>query len=300
MKLIKGLFKFLFGLIIMLGIVITLGYFIFLPRFEEKYEEKVFVNKDSVNYLLIGKESPLTLDNANVEGPVHSDTLMLATLYPKDDRVKITSIPRDTYVEYLGNSKKRHQKINAAYFLGGAEGTKDAVEEFLDIEIDHHMVMDYQSIIGIIDTLGGIDIEWEYDDYHYEDNWTDPPLVIDFKRGTNHLDGEKSVSYLRTRKAYPDQDLGRMKAQQQFLLQLFDELKSPKNIILVPKMIKIVNDNTETDLEFKDMLYLAYYGLKNIQDDSIEMNTLEGREKIINGTSYYVVDKEMARRVVKD
>lgn len=300
MNFIKKLFKFLITLILTLVILGAIGFFVVLPKLEENYSSEVFANEESLNYLLIGKESPLTLDNQDENGPVHSDTLMIATLYPKENQVKITSIPRDTYMEYLPNSKKRHQKINAAFFLGGAEETKSVLEDFLDIKIDKYMVMDYNSVIGIIDTLGGIDINWEYDDYHYEDNWANPPLVIDFKKGINHLDGEKAVSYLRTRKAYKDQDLGRMKAQQQFLAQLFNELKEPKNIVKIPAMLKIIDENTETDLEFKEMIYLAYYAFRNIDMNSIEMNTIEGRDKKINGIDYYYVDKDYARELIRD
>lgn len=42
------------------------------------------------------------------------------------------------------------------------------------------------------------------------------PLVVDLKRGENHLDGQGAVAYLRTRKAYPNQDIGRIGAQQDF------------------------------------------------------------------------------------
>lgn len=300
MNFIKKLFKFLITLILTLVILGAIGFFVVLPRLEENYSSEVFANEESLNYLLIGKESPLTLENQDENGPVHSDTIMIATLYPKEKEVKITSIPRDTYMEYLPNSKKRHQKINAAFFLGGAEETKSVLEDFLDIKIDKYMVMDYNSVIGIIDTLGGIDINWEYDDYHYEDNWANPPLVIDFKTGINHLDGEKAVSYLRTRKAYKDQDLGRMKAQQQFLAQLFNELKEPKNIVKIPTMLKIIDENTETDLEFKEMVYLAYYAFRNIDVNNIEMNTIEGRDKKINGIDYYYVDKDYARELIRD
>lgn len=300
MRFIKGFFKFIFSFLIAIVIILSIGAFAVLPKLENEYEKDVFSNRDSINYLLIGKESSATVDNKDTSGPVHSDTLMIATIFPKQNKVELTSIPRDTYIEYLPNSKKRHQKINAAFFLGGVDETRDVLEDFLDIKIDNYMVVDYKTIIGIIDTLGGIDIEWEYNDYHYEDNWTDPPLVIDFKKGINHLDGEKAVSYLRTRKAYKDQDLGRMKAQQQFLVKLFEEMKDPKNIVLVPKMLRIVEENTETNLEFKEMLYLAYYGLRNVDKDNIILNTVEGRDKRINGIDYYEINKEAARELFRN
>lgn len=298
MRFIKNFFKFIFGLILALVIIGAVGYFILLPRFEQKYEAEVFGNQDAINYLLIGKESPMTLADHDAQGPAHSDTLMVATIYPKTNKVKLTSIPRDTYMKYLPNSKKKNQKINAAFFLGGAQETIDVVEDFLDIKIDKYMVIDYNAVIQIVNAVGGIDINWEYDDYHYEDNWTVPPLVIDFKHGINHLDGEKAVSYLRTRKAYKNQDLDRMKAQQQFLVKLYEKLKDPKNIFLVPELLDIIENNTETNLTKEDMIYLAYYAFKNIDMNNIQVNTLEGYNKRIAGTDYYVVDKEKAREMI--
>ena len=300
MRVIKGILKFLFGLVLAALIMVVLGYFVFLPKFEESAEKEYFGNKQEVNILLIGKESATTLEDHDENGPAHSDTLMVATIYPQTNTVKLTSIPRDTYFEYLPNSKKKNQKINAAFFLGGAEETIDVVEKFLDIKIDKYMVVDYNLIIKFIDAIGGIDIDWKYDDYHYEDHWTVPTLIIDFKHGINHLDGMKAVSYLRTRKAYKNQDIDRIQAQQQFLVQLYNKLKDPANILKAPELIRIVEENTETNINKKEMLFLAYYGFKNVNMNEIQVRTLEGTDKKINGIWYYVVDEKKARELMHE
>lgn len=300
MRFIKGLIKFLIGILIATGLILALGYFVFLPKFEESAKQEFFGNKDQINFLLVGKESATTLEDHDVDGPSHSDTIMVATIYPKTNKIKLTSIPRDTYFKYLPNSKKKNQKINAAFFLGGIDETIDVVEKFLDIKIDKYMVVDYNLIIKFIDAIGGIDINWKYDDYHYEDHWTVPTLIIDLKHGINHLDGKNAVSYLRTRKAYKNQDLERIQAQQEFLVQLYNELKDPSNIFLAPELIRIVEENTDTNIDKKEMIFLAYYGFKYVDMDEIKIRTLKGHDKKIDGIWYYVVDEKEAQSLMRD
>lgn len=60
-----------------------------------------------------------------------TDTMIVATVNPKNSQIKLVSIPRDTYVEIVGRSKK--DKINHAYAFGSASKTIATVEKLLDI-----------------------------------------------------------------------------------------------------------------------------------------------------------------------
>ena len=66
------------------------------------------------------------------------------------------SIPRDSYAEIPGQSP---QKINAAYAFGGAALQIEAVEEFLDIQIDHVAIVDFTGFEDLIDAVGGVKVD---------------------------------------------------------------------------------------------------------------------------------------------
>ncbi|WP_051259782.1 LCP family protein [Peptoniphilus mikwangii] len=296
----KKFFKFLLGFIFTIIIVSAAAIYFLYPKMDEAAINNLFKGQDKINILLIGKESPVTLDTPDPNAPAHSDTLMLATINKATNKMQVVSIPRDTYFEYLPGSKKRHQKINAAFFINGAEGTIAAIEKFLDTKIDKYIVVDYNTVIQTIDAVGGMDIDWEYDDYYYTDEWVNPPLVIDLKHGPNHLDGQAALNYLRTRKIYKNQDIDRIKAQQNFMAELFQKVKNPKNVVLIPKFLKIIAENTQTNMTRNEILSLGFYGVKNIKKDEINFKTLPGDEYKPGKISFYKIDQDVARKVFSE
>ncbi len=55
-------------------------------------------------------------------------------------------------------------------------------------------------------------------DMKYSDPVADPPLYINLKKGQQVLyGGDEALQFLRFRKGYANQDLGRIEAQQQFM-----------------------------------------------------------------------------------
>ncbi len=77
--------------------------------------------------------------------------------------------------------------------------------------------MDYRIVKEYVNLIGGVEVYVPMD-MKYSDPVADPPLYIDLKQGRQVLDGgDKALQFLRFRKGYADQDLGRIKAQQQFV-----------------------------------------------------------------------------------
>lgn len=251
-------------------------------------EKNIFDKKKRINILLLGATSTSTLANPDSEERGQSDTIMVVSIDASVNKVQVLSIPRDSWVRIKGHGER---KINDAYVLGDVPLAVDTIENLLDTYIDHYVVVNYNVIEELVDAIGGVDIEWDRPDYKYEDNWIYPPLKIDLKRGINHLNGKDAVAYLRARKAYKNSDLGRIDAQQGFLMQIFEELKSPSTILLVPKLLNMAINNVETDLSYGDILYLATWGLK-LNSSDIRMDKVEGdfADKIQSGVEVNVIE----------
>jgi LCP family protein required for cell wall assembly len=83
-----------------------------------------------------------------------ADTLMLVRA--GGGAFRKLSIPRDSFAEIPGQSA---QKINAAYAFGGAELQIQTVEQFLDTEIDHVVIVDFEGFEDFIDAIGGVEVE---------------------------------------------------------------------------------------------------------------------------------------------
>ncbi len=320
--------KHVYRIFIVLSIALLSGLVIFAYRIKPEYANKginkldrernkineeldenltnVFDGEEPLRILLLGVDKSKTKDYNSSEKNMRTDTIMLFSIFPKEEKVQILSIPRDSYVTIHGYGK---HKINSAYNPlvypdGGLNLTVKTVEDFLDVEINHYAIVDYEAVIKIVDTLGGVDINWKHDDYTYVDDWVIPPLEISLKRGVNHLGGQEAVNYLRVRKAYDNQDIGRIENQQGFLLLLFDKLKSPTIFFKIPELLDIVDQYVETDFNYGEIAYLAKFGL-GLEREDIHTQTLEGRD--LSGVNLggievtvYNVNRAQARGVVHD
>ena len=128
--------------------------------------------------------------------------------------------------------------------------TKKTVSEFLGIKLDHYIIIKIKAGTEIVDALDGLNIDVEKD-MDYDDNWGN--LHIHLKAGTQKLTGAEAVGYARFRHD-EEGDWGRMRRQQQVINELVKELKRPENILKIDKLIKIANENIETDLTPAQML----------------------------------------------
>ena len=109
------------------------------------------------NFLLLGSDKRSEEDAAaqGVSGE-RSDVMMLVHVSDDDESVYVTSFPRDLYVDIPGHGKDR---INAALAFGGPGLAVSTVEDYTGVPIDHVALIDFDGIEGLVDTLGGVDVQ---------------------------------------------------------------------------------------------------------------------------------------------
>lgn len=248
--------------------------------------------QNHIRFLLMGIDSK----NYKEMSSVRSDTIMLIDLNLDTGEISIISIPRDTRTSIDG--RKNKEKINHSFAYGGPELTLKTVRNLLGIELDQYVLADYQLVREYVDLIGGVNIHVPMD-MVYSDPVADPPLIIDLKEGEQILDGDESLQFLRYRKGYKDADLGRVRAQQEFMKNLIKQSIKPKNMFKIPGMISIYNDNMETNIPFNKMLS---YGLKSFRFDMDNINgyTLPGSPKMIEGLSYFIHNEEESEIILKE
>lgn len=240
--------------------------------------------KERVNILVFGVDSV----NKEKSDRTRSDSIMLVTVDADKEKPTIISIPRDTRVQIPG--RKNPDKINHAHAYGGPELLVKTVENLLDIDIDYYIRINYNAVIEVVDALGGVEVDVPMN-MKYSDPYDTPPLHIDIKKGLQVLDGKQAVQFMRFRKGYVNQDLGRIEAQQQFVKALMDKVLSPSTILKVPQLVDIAYNNIDTDISKSKMLSLGVLG-SSIDTDKLNRVTLEGTPQNIGGVSYYVVNND--------
>ena len=227
-----------------------------------------------------------------------SDTVFVVNYNPKNKTINILSIPRDTYYPRPGYNSPGDKKINAAFAEEGINGTKKAVENLLGINIDNYITLDYEGFKKVIDLIGGVEVDVPFD-MKYDDNSANPPLHIDLKKGRQILDGEKAIQFVRYRHGYIDGDLGRIRAQHQFLEALFKKLTQPSTLPKLPSLAITVSKHIKTDLTATEIAEYAYQFIKD-KPSTINFFTLPGEPDYKDGISYFFADNTKIPEIVAE
>ncbi|HSH36806.1 LCP family protein [Schnuerera sp.] len=259
--------------------------------YKETFIDRLVDGKDDITFLLLGVDSK---DVSKTSG-IRTDTMMLCRMDKSTGDVSILSIPRDTKARIRG--RKYEEKINHAHSYGGPDLSVKAVKDLLSIDLEYYVKVDYKIVEEVVDLMDGVEIEVPMD-MKYSDPVADPPLYIDLKQGYQKLDGDQALQFLRFRKGYADQDLGRIKAQQEFIKAAADKALSPTNIVNIPQMIKSYYNNVDTNIPL-DLIMKFAMNAKSFNADSMQTATLPGNGKYINGTSYFIPDEEETSKLVK-
>ncbi|MCP3031504.1 LCP family protein [Halobacillus sp. A1] len=196
-------------------------------------------NKNPLNILLLGVD-----ERENDRG--RSDTMIVMTLDPNNEKMQMVSIPRDTEAEIIGDG--RVTRMNHSYAYGGSNMTVDTIENFLDIEIDYYARVNMEGLSQLVDSVGGITVNntraFQYDGYQ-------------FPEGKVQLSGEEALAFVRMRKEDPQGDAGRNERQRQVIQGVINKGASLNIVNQVGDIMEVLGNNVSTNMEFSDMRRLA-------------------------------------------
>lgn len=177
-----------------------------------------------INIYISGSDSRSGL----IEASSRTDVNMIMTINPKERKILLTSIPRDYYVKLHGTSGYKDKLTHSGIY--GIEMSKHTLEDLFNIKIDYVVKVGFQSVIDIVDLIGGIDITSDKTfTTHCKDGGAEQTYI---KEGLNHLTGPQALSYARERYAYIEGDNHRIQNQQQVLEAIITSSFKNKNIII--------------------------------------------------------------------
>lgn len=249
----------------------------------KKRQQPVDLNKkEPFSVLLLGID---TGDLGRTEQG-RSDTLMVATVNPNDNKTTLVSIPRDTYVDIVGYGTQ--DKINHAYAFGGAAMSMDTVEKYLDIPIDHYVSINMMGIKELVDAVGGVDVnndlEFTQDGHQYA-------------FGPIHLNGEEALGYIRMRHEDPRGDYGRQLRQRFIVEAVVKKVLTLDGVTQYRNILDAVEGNMKTDLSFNNMQKIALdYRSAFTTIDQLQM---QGDGFMQDGVSYQRVSEDELQAVQK-
>lgn len=167
-----------------------------------------------INILLLG------IAGTEKPGAQLTDTIIIASIDTTTHKVALLSLPRDLLYKY---PQGHHAKINTLYSRSIAANDSpqfllDAVKDITGQSIHYYVVLDFAGFTQIIDTIGGVnvDVEFDIDDprypgpgYSYEH--------FTLEKGFQQFDGQTALKYARSRHNDPEGDFGRTKRQQKIM-----------------------------------------------------------------------------------
>ncbi|MEU8588179.1 LCP family protein [Streptomyces sp. NPDC048664] len=241
---------------------------------------------EGTNYLIVGSDSRAGLSDADkrklhtgsAEGK-RTDSMMI--LHVGDNGDTLVSLPRDSDVEiptYQGSTSGktykgtgRHTKLNAAYAEDGPELLVRTVEYNTGLHIDHYVEIGFAGFANIVDAVGGVDITI---DKGFKDKYSG----ADFKAGTQTLNGEQALAFVRTRHAFAASDLERTKNQQKFLSALAHEVATPSTVLNPFALYPTMSAGLDSLIVDKDMnlwdlgsMFFAMKGVSGGDGKSLNM-----------------------------
>lgn len=236
-----------------------------------------------INILVLG------IGGGSHDGPNLTDTIILASLDPNNNKVTLTSIPRDLWVPDLTGEVK---KINSAYADGeavrkggGLQLAEAVVGKITGQNVDYGIRIDFSGFVKAVDIVGGLDINVDntFDDYQYpvdgkeadtcgrtqeelqtlatdsaEQAVLDFPCRykhIHFNKGLRHMDGETALEFVRSRhasQAIEESDFARSKRQEKVIKAFKDKVLSAQTLINPGKVISLyttLQGSIDTDIK---------------------------------------------------
>ena len=196
-----------------------------------------------------------------IKATARSDVNIIAVVNPKEGKILLVSIPRDTYVQLHDTTGLRDKLTHAGIY--GINMSKTTIEDFLGIKIDHTIKVGFEAVVKVVDELDGIDIT---SDQAMKLNATTGgnKKICEYTEGTQHVDGACALRFARERKSYERGDRHRGENQQQVITSIIARLTSSKDYLLkAPSILDAAADLFETSFERDDITAFIRMQLTN-------------------------------------
>jgi LCP family protein required for cell wall assembly len=166
------------------------------------------------------------------QGGSRSDTILLMRI--GGGKNSTLSIPRDTVVNIPGHGQ---DKINAAYAIGGPALAIRTVEQFLGIDVNHLVEVNFDNFPQLIDALGGITYKGGCVISKLNGGFANGGYTLRLPAGTHEINGKQALALARTRKnecSAKDNDFSRARRQQKILSAIKDKVTSFETFVRLP------------------------------------------------------------------
>lgn len=236
----KGLYNFVFESTDTLSMDDYKIVYSFDMTFEEEVEE---IDSDGDSFSIYIGGADFT--------ELYNDFNMIVTVNKKTHKILLTSTPRDYYIPIYGKGGAKDLLGYAGVW--GINTSRKSLEDLYGVNIDYYVKINTQSLVGLVDTLGGVQFCSDISFYTTHatvmgtyDDTKGKKLYV--KKGCNEYSGIQILTIARERRAYSDGDRQRQKNCQQIMINIFNELVRIENLTNYTNILNAVSDLYTTNI----------------------------------------------------
>ena len=226
--------------------------------------KSVSVTEEPFNVYITGIDQWASEKGLDLE---RSDVNMIVTVNPLTKKVLLTSIPRDSYV-MLHTAQQMDKLTHTGVY--GVDETLNTVQDWLNIDINYYLKMNFTAVSDIINAMGGIRVyspvafESSLKGYKYEKGW-------------NNLSGRQALYFARERHAFEGQDSIRVENQQRVVEAVIKKMTSSTTLLTrYGDIMAAAGDNLSTNFSTDDMVELVKMQITDLAEWDIETQKIEG------------------------
>lgn len=218
-----------------------------------------------LNVLLVGED---TRGDEILEEDTRADAAIIVSINTDTKVITLTSVLRDTYAYWENvpgdETTGEFGKINGAMALGGIGCYINCVEKMYKIDIDDYVIVNFDSFEGIVDELGGVDIEItsaeinEINNHQERYGYVTIDKSFEGNSGEMRLTGEQALAYCRIRKL--DSDNMRADRQKTCLTKIFDGVRDGNAVTLL-KVVNKLLPYVKTGFSTNEIISISKYAL---------------------------------------
>ena len=252
-------------------------------------------SRNVINILLIGTDERSMEFHYNAR----SDSMILVSINTDINTVRLVSFERAIGVPILeGEYAGQYDLLTHIFRWGGSDLLVKTIEHCFKIDIDHYVRLNFSSVKGIVDAIGGIDLYLTATEANaintdaHDDYYLKKESIM--QEGVNHLNGAAALSFARLRNI--DSDWQRVERQRKVILAVVDKLKG-SNLLTLNELANTVLPMIQTDMTKLDIAELMVYA-PNFLSSTFDQMTIPkqgtyGGMKIRNPGGAFAVDYEI-------
>ena len=249
---------------------------------DEAFDPNIDIISDPYIIYISGSDSRSGIDDPTAR----SDVNILVVMNPRQEKMLLVSIPRDTYLQLHGTTGY-FDKLTHAGYNNNIALSKATLEDFLEVDIHYTIRVSFDTVVEVVDELDGIDIYSDNEMRLGAESKTTPGKYCYYCVGVQHVDGDCALRFARERKSYARGDKHRGENQQEVLTAIINKLTSSRDYLLrVPEILEIAGDSFETSFTRDDITKFLRYQLNNGINWQIESIGLDGAGDILPTYTY--------------